>query len=114
MKNEARRTQEVFMDEGGELFTSCCMSKQGVLIRYHDYRLRRSAARRHKQTAANPITPMIHTLMSLNYVAVVVVAIIGFLLGWLWYSPLLFAKPWMAEMNSRKKPWTPASRRWPR
>jgi hypothetical protein len=40
-----------------------------------------------------------NTIMSLNYVAVLVVAVIGFLLGWLWYSPVLFAKPWMAEMK---------------
>lgn len=42
---------------------------------------------------------MMHALMTLNYVAVLVVAAIGFLLGWLWYSPALFAKPWMAEMK---------------
>jgi len=30
---------------------------------------------------------------------VVVVAIAGFFLGWLWYSPVLFAKSWMAEMK---------------
>jgi hypothetical protein len=34
-----------------------------------------------------------------NYGAVVVITIIGFLLGWLWYSPVLFAKAWMAEMK---------------
>ena len=37
--------------------------------------------------------------MSVNYLAVVVVAIIGFLLGWLWYSPVLFVKAWMEEMK---------------
>ena len=42
---------------------------------------------------------MMHAIMSLNYVAVVVTAITGFLIGWLWYSPLLFAKAWMAEMK---------------
>src|SRR3982074_98518 len=30
-----------------------------------------------------------------NYIAVVVAAIVVFVLGWLWYSPLLFYKPWM-------------------
>lgn len=34
----------------------------------------------------------------LNYVAVVVTTIAGFLLGWLWYG-LLFGKMWMAEMK---------------
>ena len=56
-----------------------------------------------RKVRGNPVTPMMHTLMSLNYVAVVVVAIAGFLLGWLWYSPLLFAKPWMAEMKFTKE-----------
>jgi hypothetical protein len=30
-----------------------------------------------------------------NYLAVVVAAVAVFVLGWLWYSPLLFYKPWM-------------------
>jgi hypothetical protein len=30
-----------------------------------------------------------------NYLAVFVAAIAVFVLGWLWYSPLLFFKPWM-------------------
>jgi uncharacterized membrane protein YjfL (UPF0719 family) len=30
-----------------------------------------------------------------NYIAVLVAAIVVFVLGWLWYSPLLFYKPWM-------------------
>jgi hypothetical protein len=34
----------------------------------------------------------------LNYVAVLVTTIAGFLLGWLWYS-VLFGKIWMAEMK---------------
>lgn len=32
-----------------------------------------------------------------NYVAVLVAAVAAFILGWLWYSPMLFAKPWSAE-----------------
>jgi hypothetical protein len=42
---------------------------------------------------------MMQAILSLNYLAVLVVTIAGFLLGWLWYSPLLFVKPWMAEMK---------------
>ena len=38
-------------------------------------------------------------LTQLNYLAVLGTAVAGFLLGWLWYSPVLFAKPWMAEMK---------------
>jgi hypothetical protein len=30
---------------------------------------------------------------------VLVTAVAGFMLGWLWYSPVLFAKVWMAEMK---------------
>ena len=41
---------------------------------------------------------MIDALASLNYLAVFVVAIIGFMLGWLWYS-LLFGKAWKVEMK---------------
>jgi hypothetical protein len=42
---------------------------------------------------------MTNAFMFLNYVAVLVVAVIGFLFGWLWYSPLMFARPWIAEMK---------------
>jgi hypothetical protein len=31
----------------------------------------------------------------MNYFAVLVAAVAAFVLGWLWYSPLLFFKPWM-------------------
>ncbi|HEX2712884.1 MAG TPA: DUF1761 family protein, partial [Candidatus Acidoferrales bacterium] len=31
----------------------------------------------------------------MNYLAVVVAAVAVFVLGWLWYSPLLFYKSWM-------------------
>ncbi len=34
----------------------------------------------------------------LNYISLIVVTVVGFLLGWLWYGPL-FGKPWMAEMK---------------
>jgi hypothetical protein len=34
----------------------------------------------------------------LNYVSVFVVAVVGFLLGWLWYS-VLFGKAYVAEMK---------------
>jgi len=42
---------------------------------------------------------MIHAIASLNPVAVLVVAFVGFCLGAVWYSPLLFVKPWMEEMK---------------
>jgi hypothetical protein len=34
-------------------------------------------------------------MVHVNYLAIVVAAIVVFVLGWLWYSPLLFYKPWM-------------------
>ncbi len=33
---------------------------------------------------------------TVNYLAILVSAVVIFMLGGLWYSPLLFAKPWMA------------------
>jgi hypothetical protein len=33
---------------------------------------------------------------SLNWLAVVVAAVVYFLLGWLWYTPAVFGKAWMA------------------
>ena len=41
---------------------------------------------------------MRNALTHLNYVAVLGTAVVGFLLGWLWYS-FLFGKAWMAEMK---------------
>ncbi len=32
-----------------------------------------------------------------NYLAVIVAAALSFAIGGLWYSPILFAKPWMRE-----------------
>ena len=37
------------------------------------------------------------TLPALNYLAVLVAGILIFMIGGLWYSPVLFAKPWMAQ-----------------
>jgi len=41
---------------------------------------------------------MLQAIQSLNYLAVLVTAVVGFLLGWLWYS-VLCGKAWMAEMK---------------
>ena len=35
----------------------------------------------------------------LNWLAILVAAISAMVVGFLWYSPLLFAKPWMREMG---------------
>ena len=42
---------------------------------------------------------MAHIHLHINYLAVAVGGIVIFILGGLWYSPLLFAKPWMRLMN---------------
>jgi hypothetical protein len=34
-------------------------------------------------------------MVQVNYLHVLVAAVVVFVLGWLWYSPLLFFKPWM-------------------
>jgi hypothetical protein len=39
------------------------------------------------------------TLPALNYLAVLAAGTLIFMLGGLWYSPMLFAKPWMAGMG---------------
>ena len=39
------------------------------------------------------------TLPAPNYLAVLVAGVLIFMLGGLWYSPVLFAKPWMAQMG---------------
>jgi len=36
-------------------------------------------------------------LSTLNWLAVLVAALSSFLIGGVWYSPILFAKPWMAD-----------------
>lgn len=35
----------------------------------------------------------------LNWLAILVAAIAAMIVGFLWYSPVLFAKPWMREMG---------------
>jgi hypothetical protein len=43
------------------------------------------------------------TLPDLNYLAVLVSGIVIFVLGGLWYSPLLFARPWVALMGKTEE-----------
>jgi hypothetical protein len=42
---------------------------------------------------------MIHAFTHLNFPVVFATALLGFLLGWLWYSPALFARTWLEEMK---------------
>jgi uncharacterized membrane protein required for colicin V production len=41
--------------------------------------------------------------INVNYLAILVVGIINYLLGALWYSPLLFAKHWMNAIGKTEK-----------
>ena len=43
---------------------------------------------------------MFQVIQSLNYLHVFVVTVVGFLLGWLWYSPVMFNKAWVTEMQN--------------
>ena len=43
------------------------------------------------------------TLPAVNYLAVLVAGIVIFVLGGLWYSPVLFAKRWMALMGKTEE-----------
>ena len=54
----------------------------------------------------NPIPPMSDALHNLNYVAVLVVAIVGFLFGWIWYS-LIFGKASKEAMKCTDAPDAP-------
>jgi len=53
---------------------------------------------------------MLPAFTSLHFLPVLCTTILGFMLGWVWYSPLLFVKPWMKEMGftveQMKKPST--------
>jgi hypothetical protein len=42
---------------------------------------------------------MINAIESLSILRVLVVSVVGFFLGALWFSPLLFVKAWLAEMK---------------
>jgi hypothetical protein len=46
-----------------------------------------------------PRIPMINAIKSLNPIAVIVISIIAFVFGGLWFSPLLFVKAWMKEVK---------------
>ena len=46
---------------------------------------------------------MIHIQHSLNHLAILVSAIILWILGAIWYSPALFAKPWMQILGLKKE-----------
>lgn len=42
-------------------------------------------------------------MVNVNYIVVLLAAIVSMVIGFLWYSPMLFAKPWMKEMGLTDK-----------
>jgi len=48
---------------------------------------------------------MTHALASLNPLAILAVSLLGFFLGALWYSRLLFVRPWMADAKITPEMW---------
>jgi hypothetical protein len=43
---------------------------------------------------------MLQVIQALNCFHVFVVAAVGFIFGWLWYSPMMFNKAWVIEMQT--------------
>lgn len=39
-----------------------------------------------------------------NWLAVIIGTVLSFILGWAWYSPLLFVKKWMEGINVKPNP----------
>ena len=42
-------------------------------------------------------------MIPLNYLAIIVTTIVSMVIGTLWYSPILFAKPWMQAIGKTEK-----------
>lgn len=42
---------------------------------------------------------MLYAIQEVHYIAVLVASISAFLVGWLWYSKVLFAEVWMKEIG---------------
>ncbi len=40
---------------------------------------------------------------SLSFIPFIVLTAVNFVVSWLWYSPLLFAKPWMKALGTESK-----------
>lgn len=43
-------------------------------------------------------------MMEVNWLAVVAAAVINMIVGSVWYSPLLFVKPWLATLDKKLDP----------
>ena len=47
---------------------------------------------------------MVELTEGVNWFAVVIGTVLSFILGWAWYSPLLFVKKWMEGINIKPNP----------
>ena len=47
---------------------------------------------------------MVELTEGVNWLAVIIGTILSFILGWAWYSPLLFVKKWMEGLNIKPNP----------
>jgi Protein of unknown function (DUF1761) len=47
---------------------------------------------------------MIELTEGVNWLAVIIGTILSFILGWAWYSPLLFVKKWAEGINVKPNP----------
>lgn len=45
----------------------------------------------------------------LNYIAILVVTLLGFVLGGIWYSPILFSRQWLAALGKTEKDIPPSA-----
>lgn len=42
---------------------------------------------------------MLHAILTLNYAAALVAAVVGFVIGAVWFSPVLFLQGWLTELK---------------
>ena len=47
---------------------------------------------------------MVELTEGVNWLAVIIGTILSFILGWAWYSPLLFVKKWIEGINVKPNP----------
>ena len=47
---------------------------------------------------------MVELTEGVNWLAVIIGTILSFILGWAWYSPMLFAKKWTEGVNVKPNP----------
>jgi hypothetical protein len=48
---------------------------------------------------------MIHKILNLDFLPMLIAAVVGYAIGAIWYSPLLFGKAWRAEVRLTDEEW---------